>query len=77
MALEEARKVMNQHDWAVNWGDLFVSSVSYNVTDDGHQCFIIDIEEASPDAGGFCDWIEAKMTEISPPYIKYVVQTGW
>jgi len=77
MAVQEAHQHKDEIKGAINWGDLHVSLVSFNVDEEGRTSWIIEIEEATPDCCKFHEWIRGKMLEVLPSTIEYTIRTEW
>ena len=43
---------------SINWGDLGFGDAEYCIDDQGHACFRVVIEEASPSARGLADFVD-------------------
>lgn len=67
--LEEAKRNKNQIDnggpgWAVNWASLSCTRAAFYMDDEGDRGYIIDIEEADPNAYNFAMYVRQKLAEI-------------
>jgi hypothetical protein len=61
---------------AVNWADLGVTSVEYCLGDDGEESYRITIDEASPEAYKFSQYIQRYVVEKTGNH-KVFVYTEW
>ena len=63
---------------AINWGDLHPADVRFCISRHGYVTYMIDVDEASPEAAGLQQWVRSRIVDALPDLNGEVeVRTEW